>query len=59
MGSDDFAWLLRQRPGCYVLLGSGDAAHTRMPHDPLYDFNDDLSPIATEYWVRLTETLLD
>jgi amidohydrolase len=58
MGSDDFAWLLQQRPGCYVLMGSGDSTHTHMPHDPCYDFNDELLPLAAEYWVRLAERLL-
>jgi amidohydrolase len=58
MGSDDFAWMLQHKPGCYLLLGSGDAEHTHMPHHPCYDFNDALLPIAAEYWVRLAETLL-
>lgn len=58
MGSDDFAWMLQRKPGCYLLLGSGDAAHTHMPHHPCYDFNDDLLPIAAEYWMRLAEALL-
>jgi hippurate hydrolase len=58
MGSDDFAWMLQHRPGCYLLMGSGDAAHTHMPHDPCYDFNDELLPIATSYWVSLAESVL-
>lgn len=58
MGSDDFGWMLQRKPGCYLLLGSGDAEHTLMPHHPCYDFNDELLPIAAEYWVRLAETLL-
>lgn len=59
MGSDDFAYLLQNRPGCYLLLGSGDPKHAHMPHDPCYDFNDRLLPIAVEYWVRLAERLLE
>lgn len=56
MGSEDFAEMLRVRPGAYILLGGG--ANVCMVHDPHYDFNDDLIPIGAAYWVKLVEHLL-
>jgi Peptidase family M20/M25/M40 len=41
MGSEDFAFMLRERPGCYVWLGSGSADGGCVLHNPRYDFNDD------------------
>ncbi len=66
MGSEDFAFMLLEKPGCYVFIGNGDGEH-RMHghglgpcnlHNPSYDFNDDLLPIGATYWVRLAERFL-
>ena len=32
MGSEDFAWMLLKRPGCYIWIGNGDGA--RQLHGP-------------------------
>lgn len=58
MASEDFAFMLRQKPGCYVLMGTGGEGHGCMVHNPGYDFNDAALPIGVSYWVRLTEHLL-
>jgi hippurate hydrolase len=58
MGSEDFSFLLEQRPGCYALLGQGDADHQAVAHDVRYDFNDALLPIGASLWVRLVERRL-
>ncbi len=60
MGAEDFAFMLRSIPGCYVFLdtGPGDGASVCSIHNPRYDFNDDVIPIGTSYWVRLAETAL-
>jgi amidohydrolase len=55
MGSEDFAFMLRQKPGCYVWLGAGRRADTPNLHNPRYDFNDDVLAIGASYWVRLAE----
>jgi hippurate hydrolase len=55
MGSEDFAFMLQQRPGCYVWLGAGRGADTPNLHNPHYDFNDDVLAIGASYWVRLAE----
>lgn len=58
MGSEDFSFMLEQRPGCYFLLGQGDAAHAAVAHDPHYDFNDALLPIGASIWVNLVRRRL-
>ncbi len=66
MGSEDFAFMLLEKPGCYVFIGNGDGAHRESGHglgpcnlhNPSYDFNDDLLPIGASYWVRLAERFL-
>lgn len=63
MGSEDFAYMLRAKPGCYLLIGNGDGAHRAAGHglgpcqlhNASYDFNDDLIPVGATFWVRLVE----
>lgn len=66
MGAEDFAFMLQQKPGCYVFIGNGNGEHRDFGHsvgpcnlhNPSYDFNDDLLPIGATYWVRLAEHYL-
>jgi len=58
MGAEDFAWMLRERPGSYVWIGNGAGEGSCMVHNPRYDFNDEVLPIGSSYWVRLVETIL-
>ncbi|HEY5863037.1 MAG TPA: M20 aminoacylase family protein [Casimicrobiaceae bacterium] len=58
MGSEDFAFMLQQRPGCYVWLGAGHGPDTPNIHNPRYDFNDAVLPIGASYWVTLAEQQL-
>ncbi|UXT61375.1 amidohydrolase (plasmid) [Agrobacterium fabrum] len=55
MGSEDFAFMLEQRPGNIALLGNGN---TPGLHDPNYDFNDAAIPYGISYWMRLVEMAL-
>jgi hippurate hydrolase len=58
MASEDFAFMLEAKPGCYIWAGSGgDQGEARL-HSPHYDFNDALLPLASAYWVRLVESAL-
>ncbi|MCH8467308.1 MAG: M20 family metallopeptidase [Roseinatronobacter sp.] len=52
MGGEDFAYMLQERPGAYILLGNGDSADV---HNPAYDFNDAVIPAGCSYWVELAE----
>lgn len=58
MGSEDFSFLLQERPGCYFLIGQGNPEHRACVHDPRYDFNDDILPIGATMWVRTVEKRL-
>ena len=58
MGSEDFAFMLQARPGCYVWLGAGRGSETPNIHSPQYDFNDDVLAIGASYWVTLAEQQL-
>lgn len=59
LGSEDFAWMLERRPGCYVALGNGNSGPSGcMVHNPGYDFNDTAIPYGAALWVRLVETYL-
>lgn len=52
LGGEDFAFMLQQRPGSYMLLGAGDRI---MCHNPGYDFNDEIIPLGCSWWVELAE----
>ncbi len=54
-GSEDFAFMLEQIPGSYLLIGNGDgdSAGACMVHNPGYDFNDDNIATGASYWVAL------
>ncbi len=57
--SEDFAQMLKAKPGCYILIGNGtDGAIGRPLHNPKYDFNDDLISVGAQYWVALSERVL-
>ncbi len=53
MGAEDFAYMLREKPGCYVWLGNGPGAGGCTLHNPHYDFNDELLTLGASYWVHL------
>ncbi|MDR1647964.1 MAG: amidohydrolase [Zoogloeaceae bacterium] len=62
LAAEDFAFMLEEKPGCYVWLGNGAGTHKGMSpcalHNPHYDFDDTALPIGIAYWVRLVEKLL-
>jgi hippurate hydrolase len=55
-GSEDFAYYLQQRPGCFVRLGNGEGRP--MLHSARYDFNDENLTIGAAFWTRLVERFL-
>ena len=55
MGAEDFSFMLNARPGAFIFVGNGDSAGL---HHPAYDFNDEVIPIGTSYWVKLVETAM-
>jgi hippurate hydrolase len=55
MGAEDFSFMLEARPGAMIWVGNGDSAGL---HHPAYNFNDEVIPVGTSYWVRLVETAM-
>ncbi len=58
MGSEDFAFMLQEKPGCYVWIGNGSSENSCLLHNPHYDFNDEILPVGAAYWIKLVETVL-
>ncbi len=52
MGGEDFAFMLEERPGAYILVGNGDTASV---HHPEYDFNDEAIPAGCSWWAEIVE----
>ena len=67
MGAEDFAYMLQQRPGCYLAIGNGagdhrSAGHGAGPctlHNASYDFNDDIIATGASFWVQLARHWLE
>ena len=55
-GSEDFAYYLQHRPGCFFRLGNGEDG--AMLHHPKYDFNDAILTTGAAFWTRLVERYL-
>lgn len=53
MASEDFAFMLGERPGAYIWLGAGRAGENPGLHSPRFDFNDAVLPAGAELMVRL------
>lgn len=58
MGAEDFAFMLREKPGSYVWVGNGAGEGGCMLHNPGYDFNDEIIPLGASYWATLAEQML-
>jgi hippurate hydrolase len=58
MGSEDFAFMLERRPGCYFFLGNGDGEGSCMVHNPGYDFNDAAMETGAAFWALLVQRFL-
>lgn len=56
--SEDFAFILQQCPGSYLVIGNGLGDNGCLLHNPGYDFNDACLPIGASYWVKLVEGFL-
>ncbi len=52
-GSEDFGYMLQEKPGCYAFLGNGPGEGGCMLHSAHYDFNDEIIPVGASYFVQL------
>ena len=55
LGSEDFAFMLQQKPGTYCFIGNGD---TPMVHHPEYTFDKANLTKGAAYWIALAEGYL-
>ena len=55
MGGEDFAFMLEERPGAYILVGNGPGAAV---HHPEYNFNDEVIPAGCSWWAEIVEQRL-
>lgn len=55
-GSEDFAYYLQHKPGCFLRLGNGESCP--MLHSAKYDFDDANLVVGAAYWTRLVERFL-
>ena len=53
MASEDFAFMLNERPGAYLWLGAAREGENPGLHSAKFDFNDAVLPAGAEFWVRL------
>lgn len=59
MTSEDFGYMLQNKPGAYILLGNGrEGVGGCSLHNPLYDFNDEILHIGADFWVELVQSQL-
>ncbi|MCD2183515.1 M20 aminoacylase family protein [Rhizobium sp. GN54] len=58
MGSEDFAYMLKERPGSYFFLGAKTSESDPPLHHPGYNFNDDLLPVGAAFWTEVAESYL-
>ncbi len=63
--SEDFAYMLEERPGCYLFIGNGDNGHTHGSasgpcnvHNPSFDFNDRNLETGATFWTALAHSFL-
>lgn len=59
MAAEDFAFMLKEKPGCYFWLGAArEGGENPGLHSPRFDFNDQILPIGASLWVALVRSQL-
>ncbi len=53
MASEDFGFMLEEKPGCLVWLGNGEDSESL--HNTKYDFNDNALGYGINYWIELSK----
>lgn len=53
MGSEDFSYMLEERPGAYILIGNGE--NCAQVHTVHYDFNDKIIPAGCSWFAEIAE----
>lgn len=58
MVSEDFAFMLKERPGCYLWLGTGPITGGKSLHSPTFDFDDGVLALGATWWVEVARQAL-
>ena len=58
MTGEDFGWMLAERPGAYVWIGNGPAENGVELHNPRYDYNDAILPVAAGWYAEVAKRAL-
>jgi hippurate hydrolase len=58
MTGEDFSWFVKQVPGAFVWIGNGPAEAGRELHNPGYDFNDEILPVASGFLAAIAKRSL-
>ncbi len=58
MTGEDFSFFLKEVPGAFVWIGNGPGDGGRELHNPAYDFNDAILPVASGYLVEVAKRAL-
>ncbi len=58
MTGEDFSWFLKEVPGAFVWIGNGPAENGRELHNPRYDFNDEVLPVASGFLAEVAKRAL-
>jgi hippurate hydrolase len=58
MASEDFSFMLEQRPGAYINIGNGDTVGSCPVHNPNYNFNDEILPLGAAALAGIVEKKL-
>nr|MCU0987031.1 M20/M25/M40 family metallo-hydrolase [Acetobacteraceae bacterium] len=52
MGGEDFAFMLENKPGAYLMLGGGRGEDDPAVHHPKFDFNDEILPVGASWFAE-------
>ena len=58
MTGEDFSWFLQEVPGAFVWIGNGPAEDGKELHNPGYDFNDEILPVASGFLAEVAKRAL-
>lgn len=57
MGAEDMSYFLRERPGCFFIVGAGNESRgiVHSHHSPRFDIDEDALAIGCELFLRIAE----
>ncbi|HIQ38259.1 MAG TPA: amidohydrolase [Desulfocapsa sulfexigens] len=56
LGGEDFAFYLKEIPGCMVRFGAKVSDQTGPAHSPTFDFDDGVLPVGASWYAQVAQT---